>query len=111
MAVSCCALTTLAPQVKIILQAFDLLYLNGVSLLRESLRTRRGLMQQALVHREGMMHFAIGADHVENGDTAPIEALLLEACNSQCEGLMVKTLDDNVSLSSNTRSFASDPSP
>ena len=78
-----------------ILQIFDLLYINGKSLLRESLRTRRTLMQAAFLHTEGLLHFASGLDHVENGDTAPIETFLMEACAAQCEGLMVKTLDNN----------------
>ena len=60
-------------QVKVILQIFDLLYLNGQSLLREPLRARRLLMQRSFTHCEGMLHFASGLDHVEDGDTTPIE--------------------------------------
>ncbi len=92
-------------KVKIILQAFDLLYLNGKSLLRETLRTRRSIMHQSFRHSEGFFHFASGADHVENGDTAPIEAFLQEACAAMCEGLMVKTLDSNASYEPSKRSL------
>jgi DNA ligase 1 len=92
-------------KVKVILQIFDLLYINGKSLLRESLRTRRGLMQTAFAHTEGLLHFATGCDHVEDGDTLPIEAFLQEACAAQCEGLMVKTLDDNASYEPSKRSM------
>ncbi|KAJ1422633.1 hypothetical protein B484DRAFT_398989 [Ochromonadaceae sp. CCMP2298] len=92
-------------KVKVILQIFDLLQLNGKSLLRESLRTRRGLMQAAFVHTEGRLHFATGSDHVENGDTGPIESFLQEACAAMCEGLMVKTLDSNASYEPSKRSL------
>lgn len=92
-------------KVKVVLQAFDMLYINGQSLLSESLRSRRTLLHSAFHLEEGYFHFATGMDHVENGDTAPIEAFLVEACNAACEGLMVKTLDDNASYEPSKRSL------
>lgn len=92
-------------KVKVILQVFDLLHLNGKSLLRESLRTRREILRKAFNHTEQYLHFASGFDHVEDGDTAPIETFLNEACNSACEGLMVKTLDDNATYEPSKRSL------
>ena len=92
-------------KVKVILQAFDLLYLNGKSLLRESLRTRRELLRKCFHHSEQYFHLASGMDHVENGDTAPIESFLNEACNAMCEGLMVKTLDENATYEPSKRSL------
>jgi len=92
-------------KVKVILQIFDLLFINGRSLLRESLRSRRTLMQASFQHTEGLLHFATGLDHVENGDTGPIETFLQEACAAMCEGLMVKTLDDNASYEPSKRSL------
>lgn len=62
--------------VKIVLEVFDLLYINGKSLLRQTLRERRSLMHSAFKPAEGFFHFASGSDHVEDGDTAPIEAFL-----------------------------------
>ena len=44
-------------------------------------------------------------DHVENGDTCPIETFLQEACSSMMEGLMVKTLDDNATYEPSKRSL------
>jgi len=92
-------------KVKVILQPFDLLYLNGHSLLRLSLRQRREIMYAAFTEVEGAFKFAMGLDHVEDGDTAPIEQFLSEACSAACEGLMVKTLDDNASYEPSKRSL------
>lgn len=92
-------------KVKVILQPFDLLYLNGQSLLRLSLRQRREIMYAAFNEVEGAFKFAAGLDHVEDGDTAPIEQFLSEACTAACEGLMVKTLDANASYEPSKRSL------
>jgi DNA ligase 1 len=92
-------------QVKVILQAFDLIYLNGKSLLQESLYRRRQLLFSAFSHSEGYFHFATGSDHVENGDTTPIEIFMQEACGAMCEGLMVKTLHDNATYEPSKRSL------
>jgi DNA ligase-1 len=92
-------------KVKVILQVFDLLNLNGKSLLRESLRVRREILRKAFTHTESYVHFASGMDHVEDGDTAPIETFLNEACTAACEGLMVKTLDDNATYEPSKRSL------
>ena len=44
-------------------------------------------------------------DHTENDETAVIEELLEAVVKGQCEGLMVKTLDDNASYQPNRRSL------
>ena len=90
-------------KVKVVLQAFDMLYINGKSLLTASLRVRRHLLRKSFNSEEGFFYFASGADHVEDGDTAPIEAIMQEACTSMCEGLMVKTLDSNASYEPSKR--------
>ena len=92
-------------EVKVVLQGFDMLYCNGKSLLQESLRDRRRLLRTTISHTEGYFHFASGQDHVENGDTCPIETFLQEACSSMMEGLMVKTLDDNATYEPSKRSL------
>jgi DNA ligase-1 len=94
------------PKVKVILEVFDLLQINGQSLLRESLRTRRAMLRLAFQpSASNYFRFADGADHVENGDTAPIETLLTESCAHMCEGLMVKTLDTHASYEPSKRSL------
>jgi ATP-dependent DNA ligase len=44
-------------------------------------------------------------DHVEDGDTAPIELMMGDACAAMCEGLMVKTLDNNATYEPSRRSL------
>lgn len=92
-------------KVKVVLQAFDLLYINGKSLLSETLRTRRSILQSSFREVENYFYFASGCDHIENGDTAPIETYLQEACAAMCEGLMIKTLDNNASYEPSKRSM------
>lgn len=92
-------------KVKVCLEAFDMLYVNGKSLLQEPLRKRRDLLRASFTEEVGYFFFASGADHVENGDSSPIEAYLQEACSSMCEGLMVKTLDVNASYEPSKRSL------
>lgn len=90
---------------KVVLQLFDILYINGKSLLQQSLRQRREILRASFKEEEGFLYFASGADHVEDGDTAPMEALMGEACVAMCEGLMVKTLDQNASYEPSRRSL------
>jgi DNA ligase 1 len=92
-------------KVQVILQAFDLIFLNGKSLLKEPFLFRRTLLHNSFTHLEGYFHFASGMDHLENGDTTAIEIFMQEACNSFCEGLMVKTLNENASYEPSKRSL------
>jgi DNA ligase-1 len=92
-------------KVKVALQGFDLLYLNGTSILPLTLKARRELLRKSFHEEKGMFYFASGQDHLENGDTAPIEVFMQEACAAMCEGLMVKTLSDNASYEPSKRSL------
>lgn len=91
-------------KVKVVLQAFDLLLLNGRSLLMESLYIRRELLLTSFSELEGFFYFAKGMDCQEDGDTAPIEQFMQEACAAQCEGLMVKTLNHRATYEPSRRS-------
>ena len=63
-------------KVRVVLQVFDLLFVNGHSLLPLSLRRRRQLLHACFAENEGLLEYAKGADHVEDGDTAPIETIM-----------------------------------
>jgi DNA ligase-1 len=68
---------------------FDILLLNGRSLLHLSLRERREIMHT--VFRETpSVRFARGSD---SSDVEDIQAFLEQSVAEGCEGLMVKTLD------------------
>ena len=75
---------------KVCLFAFDLLYLNGESLVRRSLRDRRELLLSAFKAVKGEFLFATGKDC---SDPEEIQEFLEESIKRQCEGLMVKSLD------------------
>jgi len=92
-------------KVQVIVQAFDLMYLNGVSLLDRPLAERRDLLHKNFVPVDGKFQFATALDHTENGDTALIEEFLDNAVKGQCEGLMVKTLDVNAAYEPSRRSL------
>ncbi|CAG8519262.1 16403_t:CDS:10 [Cetraspora pellucida] len=77
-------------KVCVCLYAFDLLYLNGESLLQKSFTERRELLYNAFQEIEGKFAFAryMNASNVEE-----IQAFLDESVKASCEGLMVKILD------------------
>ena len=81
-------------KVQVIVQAFDLMYLNGKSLLSKTLKQRRTLMHKHFAPVEGKFQFAKALDAVEDGDTTVLEQFLDAAVKGQCEGLMVKTMVD-----------------
>jgi DNA ligase-1 len=89
-------------KVPVCVYAFDLLYLNGKSLLTESLETRRQLLKEHFHVEEGNFELATSMDVVDyksssNADEMEfavnqIRTFLEQAVKDNCEGLMVKTL-------------------
>ena len=92
-------------KVQIIVQAFDLMFLNGESLLLRSLSERRDLLRKHFAPVQGKFQFAKYIDHKEDGDTTVLEEFLEEAVKGQCEGLMVKTLQVNANYEPSRRSL------
>jgi DNA ligase 1 len=92
-------------KVQVIVQAFDLMYLNGKSLLNHTLSERRALMHQYFHPVPGKFQFAQYLDHMEDGDTIVLEEFLENAVKAQCEGLMIKTLDVNAIYEPSRRSL------
>ncbi|NWI20146.1 DNLI1 ligase, partial [Crypturellus soui] len=77
-------------KVQVCLYAFDMLYLNGESLVKEPFSARRRLLRESFVEAEGEFLFATSVDA---GSTEEISEFLEQSIKDSCEGLMVKTLD------------------
>ncbi|KAF8969544.1 hypothetical protein BGZ46_010656 [Entomortierella lignicola] len=77
-------------KVQVCIFAFDLLYLNGESLLREPLAKRRELLTEHFSEVYGEFAFAKSMDSAQIED---IQTFLDQSVADNCEGLMVKTLN------------------
>uniref|UniRef100_A0A8C0Y0F3 DNA ligase n=1 Tax=Cyprinus carpio carpio TaxID=630221 RepID=A0A8C0Y0F3_CYPCA len=77
-------------KVQVCVYAFDLLYLNGESLVREPLSKRRALLRESFEEKEGEFVFARSLD---SDNTESIAEFLEQSVRDSCEGLMVKTLE------------------
>ncbi|XP_076156354.1 DNA ligase 1 isoform X2 [Alosa pseudoharengus] len=77
-------------KVQVCVYAFDLLYLNGKSLVREPLCARRALLRDSFEEQEGQFVFARSLDSL---NTDAIAEFLEQSVRDSCEGLMVKTLE------------------
>eukprot|EP00948_MAST-09A_sp_MAST-9A-sp1_P001780 g1780.t1 len=89
-------------KVQVIILAFDLLYLNGKSLLKEPLLTRRKLLRENFHTVEGKFDFAQSKDAIE---TEAIQEFLKASIQGNCEGLMIKTLEENATYEPSRRSL------
>ncbi|KZT40074.1 DNA ligase I [Sistotremastrum suecicum HHB10207 ss-3] len=81
-------------QIKVCLQAFDLLYLNGEPLLRKTLLERRQLLREHFTEVALEFQFAKASD---GETTEEIQTFLEESVKDGCEGLMVKMLETDAS--------------
>ncbi|XP_037538336.1 DNA ligase 1 [Nematolebias whitei] len=77
-------------KVQVCVYAFDLLYLNGESLVRQPLCRRRELLRESFTEVEGEFQFARSID---SNNTDAIAEFLEQSVRDSCEGLMVKTLE------------------
>lgn len=89
-------------EIQVCLFAFDLLYLNGKSLLRETLSERRKALLNAFQEIPGEFQFAQHADITEQ---EKVEEFLASSIEQGCEGLMVKALEVNASYEPSKRSM------
>jgi DNA ligase-1 len=89
-------------KVTVCLFPFDMIFLNGESLVKQPLRTRRDEMRRIIPEMNEKLQFAVGKDL---SSAEEVEAFLGEAVDHQCEGLMIKTLDENASYEPSKRSL------
>eukprot|EP01061_Rhynchopus_euleeides_P027457 TRINITY_DN44638_c0_g1_i1.p1 TRINITY_DN44638_c0_g1~~TRINITY_DN44638_c0_g1_i1.p1 ORF type:complete len:700 (+),score=286.97 TRINITY_DN44638_c0_g1_i1:42-2102(+) len=89
-------------KVHVCIYAFDLLYLNGKSLLGETFTSRREKLHSSFAEIDGYFQFATGKDCTEEED---IETFLAESLKANCEGLMVKTLTRNSEYTPSRRTY------
>ncbi|CBK24233.2 uncharacterized protein [Blastocystis hominis] len=89
-------------KIHVVIFAFDLLFLNGESLIQKPLRERRALLRENFKEVEGKIHFA---SFMDDNDTEKIQAFLLESVANGCEGLMIKTLEENATYEPSKRSL------
>lgn len=78
--------------VRVCLFAFDLLYLNGQSLVTMSLFERRALLKENFTFIDGKFMVAHSKDLNE---IDAIQEFLEESIKNKCEGLMIKTLHED----------------
>ncbi|KAK9466363.1 hypothetical protein V1512DRAFT_263455 [Lipomyces arxii] len=81
-------------KVRVCVFAFDILYLNGESLVKKPLQKRRELLRGAFNTIEGEFAYAISMDA---SSVDEIQEFLDESIKDSCEGLMVKMLEGNES--------------
>ncbi|XP_044306050.1 DNA ligase 1 [Varanus komodoensis] len=77
-------------RVQVCVYAFDMLYLNGQSLVQKPLSQRRALLHDSFTEVEGQFLFATSVDTT---NTDEIAEFLERSIKDSCEGLMVKTLE------------------
>lgn len=87
---------------RVAIQAFDLIYLNGKSLLKETFAERRSILRTTFKETKGQFMLAVGLDTNSFED---LDAFLDASIKDCCEGLMVKTLTVNSTYEPSKRSF------
>lgn len=87
---------------QVVYVVFDILYLNGKSLLHETLETRKRLLAESFHEVKGKFEFARA---LQCSGLDEMQSFLKLAVAGNCEGLMVKTLVENSTYEPTRRSL------
>ncbi|XP_034182592.1 DNA ligase 1 isoform X1 [Osmia lignaria lignaria] len=79
-------------KVQVCVFIFDLLYLNGEPLVKQPFIKRRALLKENFKEAEGEWKFA---NHLDTSSMEEVQDFLDESVKGNCEGLMVKTLEQD----------------
>jgi len=91
-------------KVQVCIMPFDCMFYNGESYVSKDLETRRARLKTMLNEKEGKVMYAVGRDFNELKEEE-IQAFLDESIAGSCEGLMLKTLNDNAAYMPSKRSL------
>merc|ERR1719502_1387715 len=91
-------------KVQVCIMPFDCMLHNGVSLVKSTLESRRTKLKSMLKEVPGKVTYAIGRDFDELIEE-DVQAFLDESIAGSCEGLMLKTLNDNAKYMPSKRSL------
>ena len=89
--------------IQVCLFVFDILYLNDQNdIIKKTFKERREIMKETFPEDEGRLMFAKSKDAEK---VEEIEEFLNDSINDSCEGLMIKTLEENSTYHPSKRSF------
>merc|ERR1712224_627368 len=91
-------------KVQVCIMPFDCMLHNGTALVKKDLETRRKMLKTMLKEVPGKVTYAVGRDFDELVEE-DIQAFLDESIAGSCEGLMLKTLNDNAEYLPSKRSL------
>jgi len=91
-------------KVQVCIMPFDCMLHNGTTLVKKDLETRRKILKTMLKEVPGKVTYAVGRDFDELVEE-DIQAFLDESIAGSCEGLMLKTLNDNAEYLPSKRSL------
>ncbi|KAK7334629.1 hypothetical protein VNO80_26389 [Phaseolus coccineus] len=89
-------------KVNVCVFGFDLLYLNGQELLQENLRVRREHLYASFDEESGFLQFATT---LTSNDVEELQNFLYQAVGASCEGLIIKTLNEDATYEPATLSL------
>lgn len=88
-------------KVHVCIFAFDILYLNGQTLLQEQLNVRKERLKESFEEETGCFQFATA---ITSNDLEEIQKFLENSVDASCEGLIIKTLNRDATYEPSKRS-------